>query len=78
MQRPVELVLAILCVASLSRPFVSEMSALEVIGYIVVALLTASLILVLHLRPNDTTESIPPLANPMETRAPTKRLLRKE
>ena len=59
MKWPVEFVLAVLCGASLYRPFTIDMTMLEIIGYVSVALLCASLILVLHLKPNDVVEPIP-------------------
>lgn len=53
MKRPVEIVLAVLCLVSIYRPFSGDANVLEFIGYFFMAALSALLILVLHLRPND-------------------------
>jgi len=68
MIRPVKAVLAILCVVSLYRPFSMEANALEFVGYVSMALLSALLLFALHVRPNDSAESIPPLAKPLRAR----------
>ncbi len=56
MKRPVEIVLAVLCMVSIYRPFSGDANVLEYIGYFAMAALSALLILVLHLRPNGNTQ----------------------
>ena len=63
MKRPVELILAILCVVSIYRPFSGDTTALELVGYIAMALLSALLILALHLKPNDDPDWVHPSEN---------------
>ena len=53
MKRPVEILLAVLCMVSIYRPFTGDANLLEYVGYFAMAALSALLILVLHLRPND-------------------------
>ncbi|MDZ7266509.1 MAG: hypothetical protein ONB48_03455 [candidate division KSB1 bacterium] len=67
MKRPVDIVLAILCVASLIRSFAGDPNVMEVIGYLTIALLAASLIVVLHLRPNYTPEPFVASPNSLES-----------
>ncbi len=55
MKRPVEIVLAVLCMVSIYRPFSGDANVLEYVGYFAMAALSALLILVLHLRPNEHT-----------------------
>lgn len=56
MKRPVEIVLAVLCLVSIYRPFSGDANVLEFIGYFFMAALSALLILVLHLRTDDHAE----------------------
>jgi 4-amino-4-deoxy-L-arabinose transferase-like glycosyltransferase len=53
MKRPVEILLAVLCMVSIYRPFSGDANVLEYVGYFAMAALSILLILVLHLRPND-------------------------
>ena len=78
MKRPVEWILAVVCVMSLYRPFSGEASLLEIIGYIAMALLSGLLIVVLHLRPNGVAEWIQPQDRPVEVRPATQPLAAKK
>jgi len=69
MKRPVECILAIVCVMSLYRSFSGEVALLEIIGYVVMAVLSGLLIVVLHLRPNGVAEWIQPHDQPVEVRS---------
>ncbi len=73
MKRPVDIVLAILCLASLIRPFSGDSNLMEIIGYLAIALLSASLIVVLHLRPHQTPEPFAVTPSSRESRPMTKR-----
>lgn len=73
MKRPVDIVLAILCLASLIRPFSGDSNLMEIIGYLAIALLSASLIVVLHLRPNQTPEPFAMAPSSIDSRPLAKR-----
>lgn len=75
MKRPVDIVLAILCVASLIRSFAGNPNVMEIIGYLAIALLAASLIVALHLRPNHTPEPFVAAPSSLESHSATKRAL---
>lgn len=73
MKRPVDIVLAIVCLASLIRPFSGDSNLMEIIGYLAIALLSASLIVVLHLRPNQTPEPFAMAPSSIDSRPMAKR-----
>lgn len=73
MKRPIDIVLAILCIASLIRPFSGDSNLMEIIGYLAIALLSASLIVVLHLRPNQTPEPFVAVPSSRDSRPVAKR-----
>lgn len=78
MKGTVDIVLVILCVASVYQSIANGANALEIVGYVTVALLSASLILILHLKPTEMAEPIPPLSENLRSRSGSRPALSKK